>query len=275
MLRISDFAQLSRVSPKALRLYDRMGLLKPVKVDSTNSYRYYSATQLSRLNRILVFKELGFSLEQIKRLLAENIAAEEIRGMLRLRRSEIQQRLEEDQTRLLQVEMRLQELEQEKSMPNYEVIVKPLPSQLVAATVGIIPNYQDCGAIFDNLFDQVCSYVASQGIKQFASGISIYHDTKLRDKDIPVEAAIPIPEKIADNIPEIWIYELPEVETVATVIHQGSFASLGQAYNALLEWIEKYHYQIVGSTREIYLQYERDGDESQYVTEVQIPVEKM
>lgn len=65
MLRISDFAQLSRVSPKALRLYDRMGLLKPMEVDSFTGYRYYSATQLSRLNRILVFKELGFSLEQI------------------------------------------------------------------------------------------------------------------------------------------------------------------------------------------------------------------
>ena len=114
-----------------------------------------------------------------------------------------------------------------------------------------------------------------QGIKQIGSGISIYHDTKFRDKDIPVEAAISIPEKIASNNKEVWVYELPEVETMATVIHQGSFSSLGEAYNALLAWIEKHHYQIVGSTREIYLQYERDGDESQYVTEVQIPVEKV
>ena len=160
MLRIGDFAQLSRVSPKALRLYDRLGLLKPVKVDIINGYRYYSAIQLTRLNRILVFKELGFSLEQIKRLLDENISAEEIRGMLRLRRSEIRQRLEEDKTRLLRVEMRLQELQQEKSMSNYEVIIKPSPSQLVAATLGVIPNYQDCGAIFDRLFDLVYNYAS-------------------------------------------------------------------------------------------------------------------
>jgi DNA-binding transcriptional MerR regulator len=275
MLRIGDFAQLSRVSPKALRLYDRLGLLKPKKVDSTNSYRYYSATQLPRLNRILVFKELGFSLEQIKCLLDENISPQEIRGMLRLRHSEIQQRLETDRIRLLQVEMRLQELERKKSMSEYEIIIKPSPSQLVAATLGVISNYQDCEVIFPRLFDRVYHYAASQGIKHFGSSISIYHDTKLRDKNIPVEAAISIPEKIADNDREVWIYELPEVETMATAIHQGSFLSLGEAYNALLEWIEKHSYQIVGSTREIYLQYERNGDESQYVTEVQIPVEKV
>lgn len=54
MLRISDFAQLRRVSTKALRLYDRLDLLRPARVDRQTGYRYYSATQLLRLNRILV-----------------------------------------------------------------------------------------------------------------------------------------------------------------------------------------------------------------------------
>ena len=273
MLRISDFAQLSRVSPKALRLYDRLGLLKPAHVDECNGYRYYSATQLPRLNRILVFKELGFSLEEISRLLDENISSKEIRAMLRLRKSEIEQRLVEDQSRLARVEMRLQELEQEKTMSNYEVILKSVESQLVAATLGVIPNYQECEPIFDRLFDRTYNYVCSQGLKKVGSGIAIYHETKLRDRNIPVEVAAPIFQKIPGN-EKVWVYELPGVETMACAVHQGSFSNLGQAYNVLLEWVEKNGYQIVGSTREIYLQYERGGDRSQYVTEIQIPVEK-
>ena len=273
MLRISDFAQLSRVSPKALRLYDRLGLLKPDRVDECNGYRYYSATQLPRLHRILVFKELGFSLEQIGRLLAENISSEEIRGMLRLRKSEIEQRLLEDQSRLARVEMRIIELEQEKKMSNYEVILKSVESQLVAATLGVIPNYQDCEPIFDRLFDRTYDYIGGQGLKKVGCGIAIYHETKLRDRNIPIEVAAPIFQKIPSN-EYIWVYELPAVETMACVIHQGSFSSLGQAYNKLLEWVEQNSYQIVGSTRELYLQYERGGDPSQYVTEIQIPVEK-
>lgn len=273
MLRISDFAQISRISPKALRLYDRLGLLKPAQVDDCNGYRYYSANQLPRLNRILVFKELGFSLEEISRLLDDNISSEEIRGMLRLRQSEIEKRLVEDQMRLAKVEIRLQELEQEDKMSNYEVIVKSIESQLVAATLGVIPNYQECIPIFERLFERTYNYAFGQGLKKVGCGIAIYHETKLRDQNIPVEVAVPIFQRIPNN-EQMWVYELPALETMASVIHQGSFSSIGQAYNALLEWVEKNGYQIVGSTREIYLQYERDGDQSQYVTEIQIPVEK-
>ena len=273
MLRIGDFAQLSRVSTKALRLYDRMGLLKPYKVDSLTSYRYYSATQLPQLNRILVFKELGFSLEEIARLLAKNVSLEEIRGMLRLKELEIQKRLEEDQYRLAKVEMRLQELEKEKNMPNYEVLLKPVEAQLVAATVGVIPNYQDCGPIMESLFERVYRHCYNQGIKKPGVGLNLYHDTKLRDENIPIEAAAHIAEEIPGD-EQIWVYKLPAVETMACTIHQGAFSGLGQAYNAMLEWIEKNGYQIVGSTREVYLQYEQGGDPEQYVTEVQVPVEK-
>jgi effector-binding domain-containing protein len=117
----------------------------------------------------------------------------------------------------------------------------------------IIPNYHECGIIFEQLFDRVYHHAYSEGLKNVGCGISIYHDTKLRDRDIPVEAAA-IFEAIPSN-EQVWIYQLPGVETMASVIHQGSFNSLGQAYNALLKWIEINNYQIVGSTREVYLKF--------------------
>ena len=65
MFKIGEFSKLSRVSVKALRHYDDMGLLRPAQVDRFTSYRYYALEQLPRLHRILGLKELGFSLEQI------------------------------------------------------------------------------------------------------------------------------------------------------------------------------------------------------------------
>ncbi|HRE27216.1 MAG TPA: MerR family transcriptional regulator, partial [Anaerolineales bacterium] len=65
MIRIGDFSKLSQVTVKALRLYDEMGLLKPVVVDTFTSYRYYEFNQLPRLYRILALKDLGLSLEEI------------------------------------------------------------------------------------------------------------------------------------------------------------------------------------------------------------------
>src|SRR3990172_9888415 len=93
VIKIGDFSKLSRVSIKTLRYYDEMGLLKPVEVDRLTGYRYYEYDQLPLLYRILALKDLGFSLEEIGRLLEEDLSAEQMRGMLRLRRSEIRQRV--------------------------------------------------------------------------------------------------------------------------------------------------------------------------------------
>lgn len=68
VLKIGDFSRLTFVSVKTLRYYDELGLLRPVRVDEFTGYRYYSADQLPRLNRILALKDLGLSLEEVKKL---------------------------------------------------------------------------------------------------------------------------------------------------------------------------------------------------------------
>jgi DNA-binding transcriptional MerR regulator len=99
LFKISEFSRLSKVSLKALRYYDHIGMLKPRTVDPDTGYRYYSADQLLELNRIFMYKELGFTLPQITELLNEDITLEEIRGMFNLKRSEIQQVIDTDCSR--------------------------------------------------------------------------------------------------------------------------------------------------------------------------------
>src|SRR5260221_4653105 len=97
MMRIGDFSKLSRVSIKPLRYYDEMGLLKPISIDGSTGYRSYAASQLPRLNRILALKDLGFSLQQIGQVLNEGVSSEQLHGMLRLKRAELQQQIAEEQ----------------------------------------------------------------------------------------------------------------------------------------------------------------------------------
>ena len=105
MLKIGDFSRLSRVTVKTLRFYDETGLLKPVQLDSSTGYRYYSVEQLTRLNRILAYKDLGFSLEQIRWLLDEEPPLSQVRNLLQLKQAEIRDRLAEDQRRLERLEV--------------------------------------------------------------------------------------------------------------------------------------------------------------------------
>jgi DNA-binding transcriptional MerR regulator len=104
MIKIGDFARLSQVSVVTLRYYDEMDLLKPVRVDAFTGYRFYSADQLPRLNRILALKDLGFSLEQIRLMLADGLSSEQLRSMLTQQRAQVEKRLADDQDRLVRIE---------------------------------------------------------------------------------------------------------------------------------------------------------------------------
>jgi DNA-binding transcriptional MerR regulator len=89
---------------KTLHYYDQIGLLKPAKIDRFTGYRYYTIDQLSRLNRILASRDLGFTLEHITTLLDKDLLAAQIRGMLRMRQVDIHQQMEDMQTRLRRVD---------------------------------------------------------------------------------------------------------------------------------------------------------------------------
>jgi DNA-binding transcriptional MerR regulator len=117
MLTIGDFARHGRVSIRMLRHYDAIALLRPAHVDQSSGYRFYKAEQLSRLNRIVALKDLGFTLQQVQTILDEDVSTEELRGMLRLRRAELEAALAETASDLAQVEARLRSIENEGSMP--------------------------------------------------------------------------------------------------------------------------------------------------------------
>jgi DNA-binding transcriptional MerR regulator/uncharacterized protein with PQ loop repeat len=75
MFSIGEFARHGRVSVRMLRHYDAIGLLRPASVDRDNGYRFYQASQLADLNRIIALKDLGFTLQQVQAILAEQVSA--------------------------------------------------------------------------------------------------------------------------------------------------------------------------------------------------------
>lgn len=66
LMLIGEIAEFFGISRKAIRLYEKKGIIKPAEVDAGNGYRYYSADQVRKLNALLELKALGFSLDEIK-----------------------------------------------------------------------------------------------------------------------------------------------------------------------------------------------------------------
>ena len=274
MFKIGDFSRLSLVSVKALRYYDELGLLKPARVDDGTGYRYYSTSQLMRLNRILVMKDMGLSLEQIALLLDKEPTPDQIRGMLRLKQVELSQQIVEGQARLRRIEAWLQAFEKEATMPAYDVILKNVAPLRVASTRGVAPSMEQIGPTLDRLFDQLMGYISQHGTTFVGPALTLYHNIGLTETDISVEACMPFDGSLSSS-QQVKVQELPVVETMASVIHHGSFSTLNQAYSAILTWIEANGYRVSGPNRELNLEYVRGGDQSKYVTEIQFPVEKV
>ena len=273
MFKIGDFSKLSMVSVKALRYYDELGLLKPEQVDEFTGYRYYAAGQLTRLNRILVLKDLGLSLQQIAQLLDQDLSADQIRGMLRLKQSELQQQVEDGQARLARVDAWLRTFEQEAIMPAYDVVLKKVAPLRIAQARGIAPTLENVGPTLDKLFDKVFTHLGAQGATPVLPAITVYYDMEYGERDVDVGASLVFEGKVTDG-EQVKVVELPAVESMASVIHRGSFSGLGQGYNAMLKWIETNGYHISGPNRELNLEYVRGGDESKFVTELQMPIER-
>jgi PPM family protein phosphatase len=68
LMGIGEFARLSRVSPKALRRYDELGLLRPSRVDAASGYRWYSGGQLDQARLVAALRQIGVPLAIAGRL---------------------------------------------------------------------------------------------------------------------------------------------------------------------------------------------------------------
>jgi DNA-binding transcriptional MerR regulator len=281
MFKIGEFSRFSRVSVKMLRHYDEIGLLEPARVDPFTNYRYYSAAQLPRLNRIVALKDLGFSLEQIGTLLDEDLSTEQIRGMLKLRQAEIRQQLRREETKLVQVEARLAQIDQAEKMVSYDVVLRAIDSHMTATirqTIG--PQ----SPTVTHLFEELEAYVGRYQARASRPPLLLYHDAEYQEEAQDVEVVVPVVAPLPSN-GRIVVRQLEGHETMACLVHSGGYGNLPQAFSALLSWIETNEYDIVGPTREVYYRFgaDQDGYElpdaylahtaAEFVTELQIPVE--
>lgn len=82
LMKIGEIAAFFNVSVKAMRVYERVGILKPIKIDIKTGYRYYSADQVKLLDALLELRDLGFSLSEIKLLLERGMMKDQYMEVL-------------------------------------------------------------------------------------------------------------------------------------------------------------------------------------------------
>jgi DNA-binding transcriptional MerR regulator/predicted transcriptional regulator YdeE len=270
MLSIGDFARLGHVSPRMLRHYDELGLLRPARVDPTTGYRSYRVVQLARLHRLLALRDLGLSLDQIGGLLDEDPPLEELRGMLRIRRAQIEQGLVDDEARLRRVEAHLRAIEGSNPMTNHDIVLKKTAPLRIAEAVGVAPGFgpENLSPLFGRLLPEVYAHIDAAGAKP---GMHVgWYEQPDDEGSVVLHAGVDIGDQSVDSSETVHVVDLPVVE-VASVVHQGSMETIEDTYVALVAWIEDSGYRLAGRSRELYLEFHDPGD-ARNVTELQMPI---
>jgi effector-binding domain-containing protein len=216
-------------------------------------------------------------------MLDDDLSSDQLLGMLKLKRAEIEQQVQLEHARLARLEARIRQMHESRKQDAYDVVLREVEPELVA-------TYREVAADDDRIqqmFDLLETYVA--GFEQARADrppFTIYYDDEYREQDIDAEVAVPLRHPIPEG-ESIRVRQTPRLAQMACVVHLGEYAAIYQAYNALLGWIEANGYQMTGPIREVYIRYGADGldfslpptylekDSSQYVTELQLAVEKL
>lgn len=270
MFVIGQFAQLAKVSVRTLRHYDEVGLLRPAAVDNVTGYRSYSASQLPALNRILVLKDLGFTLAEITRMIESGVGNDELVGMLRLRQAEAERDAADERRRLARVAARIDILtgvpEMTISDTDSAVVVKPLDPVRVAVIGEQADGFDvEFAPIFARLYPALFGELGRCDVQPAGPTYGLYDARS--DGTIDIFAGVVVAPDAEIDSSAVTLRDLPAVDRAATLVHAGSMETVTRSYAILDHWIGAAGEKPLGYSREVYLDCPEDQDD--WITELQ------
>ena len=250
LLSISKFADLTRLSFKALRLYNQLGILKPPFTDPKNGYRYYEPDQLPRARMIRTMRGMDMPLAEIRRVLAMADVSQAqvelaIRQYLEFRTRQL------EQIQLLARQL-TQQLKPEANTMSLEVEVKDIPTQQIISitrrhTVDGLGKQeeQDIGALF--------ALAGEQGAQPVGAPFGIYHGPVSETEDGPVETCLVVEGKVTGK-ENIEAKQLEGGKAACAVItgDQCHYPELLAGYDAAADWIQKNGFETSQPPREVW-----------------------
>ncbi len=277
LLSIGAFAARARLSPKALRLYDRTGLLAPAHVDEANGYRYYRADQVERARTVALLRRLDMPLARIAEVVREpgELAARHVAAFWR----DVEERIAAQRTLVDYLRARLSGRSTEL-YDTFEVKIMDVPARYVISQsrhtlADELPTW--IGASLTRLLTGAaeCGGVAG-------SPFVVYHAEVTQESDGPAETCVPVTDAAAarawalaqGRTWETRAREEPAQRMAFTRITKAQvvYPQIIAAFEAVEEWVAQRGLQIAGPAREIYFSDWNAAGPGDAVCDVAFPV---
>ena len=264
LYRIGMFAQMNHITVKALRFYEEQGLLAPAYVDEENGYRYYTLDQMVAIHQITALKQAGFTLDDIKHI-RSGVEEEQL---LRKKKSQLLAQIAELTRQIAIIDAYLLDETASLSTP---VLIKTLPACKVAASEKTIDSYDDLFDVMPEMGAEMERLGCECALPEYC--FTRYLEPGYKEENIRVATCEAV-TRLLEDTENLKFYEIEET-TAACIFHKGSYADFSKSYAVLLRYIEENDYEIAGNIRESYIDgiWNKD-DESEWLSEIQIPVRK-
>jgi DNA-binding transcriptional MerR regulator len=276
MFRIGEFSRIARVSARLLRYYDELGLLRPGVVDASTGYRYYSSAQLLRLNRILVLRDLGLSLEQIGDVIDREASAGELRAMLELRRADAARAMADESARLRQIEARIAQLDAGAGAELDDVLFRAEPARRIVSVRETVGSFVAARELIGELARTLPKKLPRDALGQI---IGIAHSAEFEPDAIDVELGFVLNRELNTALPTVGqrtlsLRELPAVEHMAACVRVGLPEHAHLITAKIGRYVELNGFRLAGPSREVFLRPPRAERMEESVVEMQFPVER-
>lgn len=274
MFRIGEFSKIAQTAVSQLRYYDQIGLFEPEHTDRFTGYRYYRAAQLPDLNRILAMKELGLALKQIKRLVEEDVSVDEIRGMLLLKKAQVEQEIQAKIDRLHYIEARLRQVEEEGQMSPDDIVIKELPAQPIYGFRITLPDIRRAIMYRMEMTQLLSRHIPKKKLGHF---VAVLHEEAFVIKNADVQMGFFLNNAINKSFElssghKLTTGILPKVEMAACAVRLGGFENGYETYANLGRWVEANNYELAGPAREVFIVQAPPDRMDELVCEIQLPV---
>ncbi|WP_338058251.1 MerR family transcriptional regulator [Streptomyces roseifaciens] len=247
LLSIGVFARRARLSPKALRVYDRQGLLTPDRVDAVTGYRYYRQSRLATARLIVRLRGLDMPLARIAEVLA--VPEPEAAGLVAAYWEGVERRIAAQ--RELAVHLRIQLSGGTEDLDSYEIKQRDVPEQLVLTEQRHV-RPEDLPVWIPETCSRLEEKAKAYG-GVVAAPFVVYHGQVNEDSDGPVEVCVPIDPARAGEVTTAVRTEPAHREVYTTLTKaQVEYPQILSAYDAVYRRIEENDGRETGPSREVY-----------------------
>lgn len=265
LIPIGRFSKMTRLSVKALRLYDENGMLRPALVDASTGYRYYQLDQAARAELIRTLRLVEMPLAEIQ-IILETDDNGKITEQLLAHKDRLAKRLDMQQRMLSYLETIIRQKEQ----PVTHEVELAQEEPLLVAAVKIHTSQEKIASDISAGFERLMRGLNRSDVSASGVPMILYHHVIDEESDGDIEICAPVASAFLGN-EDVGGREL-EGGPVATTVHQGPYEGLTAAYHSLTDWISKNGYEIAGPPREIYLSDPKTTAEEDLLTRVSFPV---